>query len=610
MNNSNKIFKQLTPFSSMKPEKKIKKEIISVAKQQPELFYPVSSLESLGFKRYQCSKCEVFFWSSTPKQCCGEPECIGGYSFIKNSPAKHSLSFQEVYKKFSSMMKEKGYTPIPTFPCVARWRDDLDFTIASIVGFQPYVVKGEVEPVANPLTIPQYCLRFGDIDNVGYTGRHHTSFTMIGQHAFLPEKDFNQEKFFTDWIEWYIQGVGIPKEELTIHEDAWAGGGNCGASLEVFAGGLELGNQVYMSYDMTSATSFEELKPLSLKVLDMGMGQERFAWYSQGARNSYEASMPKVCTYLFEKTKLQPNWKLYEQFLPISGSLNIDEVDNIEEAWKNVAKQLGCSVEELKSQIDPLAHLYAIADHTRTLLYAIADGALPSNVKGGYNLRILLRRCLEFIEEHQWDLDLYEIMKVHAEELIEQYPHLLQALESSGSFDSSTPTIKQLLDLEKTKFYNHKEKISSTISQLLKKNKELSEKEFISLYVSKGISPFEIQKEFEKEGKTLSVPSNFYSLVSEFFEEQQSKDSPKHELLELVKSYPKTELLYYQEQDKYEGECTILDEITFKDKQYIILDKTLFYPLGGGASSDIGKIGDKEIVSVIKVGDVVLHQVK
>ena len=60
---------------------------------------------------------------------------------------------------------------------------------ASIYDFQPFVVSGEVEPPANPLVVPQFCLRFNDIDNVGITGAHYTGFVMIGQHAFVQPKE-------------------------------------------------------------------------------------------------------------------------------------------------------------------------------------------------------------------------------------------------------------------------------------------------------------------------------------------------------------------------------------------------------------------------------------
>ena len=595
----------------MNVSKKIKKQIIEKAAEQPELFFPIEALESFGLHRQQCSNCGVFFWASITSKVCGEPECCGGYSFINKTPAQVSMDFPQVYLKFADMLKKEGYTPIQRFPVVARWRDDLDFNIASIIGFQPYVVRGEVDPPANPLTIPQICLRFGDIDNIGYTGRHHTGFTMIGQHSFQKPENYDINSYFKVLFNWYLEGLKIPIEELRVHEDAWLGGGNCGASLEVFSGGLELGNQVYMTYDMTGAQDISELKELDLKVLDMGMGQERCCWFSKGSLNSYEACMPEVCKYLFDKTQLKPNWELYEKFLPHSGNLNIDEVEDIDTAWRELAEELSVNVDELKTEIEPLAGIYSIADHTRTLLYAIADGALPSNVKGGYNLRLILRRALDFIDKFDWDIDLYEVMKIHAKELKSLYGELEEELSSHTG--DGVPTIKKLIDLEVKKYYNHKEKIQHTISKIAKKGKELNNEELIKLYISEGITPSDLETTFREQGKNLQVPANFFTLVTEHFEEkkEESKNSQfDKKIKEHIKDLPATQLAYYEDTYKEKDNVEILKEFSVDGKNFIVLNKTLFYPTGGGQACDVGFIGNQEVINVFRVGSVVLHQVK
>jgi alanyl-tRNA synthetase len=587
----------------MKSEKLIKKQIIEVASKDPEKFYPVKTLQSFGLKRFTCSKCGVKFWSKIDRDICGDTNCVGGYSFIGNSPAKNSLEFDEVYFKFSKMLQEKGYTPIKRFPVVARWRDDLDFNIASIVGFQPYVVRGEVEPPANPLTIPQICLRFPDIDNVGYTGRHHTGFTMIGQHTFQPPKKYNQDDYFKVLFIWYLEGLEIPIEELTVHEDAWVGGGNCGPSLEVFSRGLELGNQVYMIYDMSDANSIEELKELKIKVLDMGMGQERCCWISKGSVNSYEANMPKVCEFLFEKTGVKKDLDLYNKFLPFSGMLNLDEVDDIEKVWEDISKKINVETFKLKEIIEPLAGIYSIADHTRTLLYALSDGALPSNVKGGYNLRLIFRRAMDFITKFKWNIDLYEVIKIHSKELNKLYPELSENLED----------IKNILEYEKIKYLEHKEKVSNKIQTIIKKNKEISINDFIKYYISDGIMPEEIQKEFKKQGKEIKIPNNFYTLVTEYFEVKKVSElkEKKNKLEEFLKDLSETKLVFYDDSFKYElDNVKILKEFEFEGEKYIILDKTIFYPTMGGQLCDIGEIGDKEVIEVLKIGNIIVHKIK
>lgn len=67
---------------------------------------------------------------------------------------------------------------------MARWRNDVDYVAAGIFCFQPYCVTGELDPPANPLFCPQFCVRFNDLDNIGLTGRHFSGFVMLGIQAF------------------------------------------------------------------------------------------------------------------------------------------------------------------------------------------------------------------------------------------------------------------------------------------------------------------------------------------------------------------------------------------------------------------------------------------
>lgn len=582
-------------------EKKIKKQIIKEASSNPEKYYPVNALKELGFKRFTCSKCGGKFWSTVDRDICGDPNCTGQYTFINNSPCKEALSFTGVWEKFREMFRKKGYEPIARFPVVARWRDDLDFNNASIVGFQPYVVNGDVNPVANPLTIPQICLRFPDIDNVGYTGRHATSFTMIGQHAFMSPDKYDQEKYFTEIFQWINEGMGIPKEEIQVIEDSWAGGGNCGPSLELFSRGLEIANQVYMLYDMTQASDVSELRELDLKVLDMGMGQERCAWICQGSPNQYEATMPQVCKFLYEKTGFKPNMDLYEKFIPYSGILNLDEADNIDEAWQEVADKINVDKDYLKSEIEPIAGIYSIADHTRTLLYALTDGALPSNVKGGYNLRLIFRRALNFIDKFNWNIDLYEVMKKHAEELKPQYPEFVEEVEG----------VNKIIQHEIEKYKEHSQKVKDRARKIASKGKELSTEDFIKLYISEGITPEDLKAEYRNLGKDIKVPSNFFTLVNEYFENKKKEEvKEKEELEEYVKGLPETQLVYYNESWKYEEEAELLKEFTANGRTYLVFDKTVFYPEGGGQAEDTGYVDGRKVKSVKKVNNVVLHEVE
>jgi alanyl-tRNA synthetase len=173
----------------------------------PDSYFATNVLKNEGFNRKKCIKCGTYYWTAVDAEFCGDPSCQGGFSFIDDTPAKNDLDYIGVWKKFSKMFNDLGYTPIKRYPVVARWRDDTDFVQASIYNFQPHVVSGAVKPPANPLVVPQFSLRFNDIDNVGITGSHYTGFVMIGQHAFMPPKEWNQEKYFADIHQWLSKGL-------------------------------------------------------------------------------------------------------------------------------------------------------------------------------------------------------------------------------------------------------------------------------------------------------------------------------------------------------------------------------------------------------------------
>jgi len=437
----------------MLSDKEVKSDFKIKASKDPDKYYATGVLKEEGFQRKQCKTCKILFWTTTDSNICGDPACSGGFRFINAAIAKEKLNYIDVWKKFSKFFEKLGYTSIPRYPVVARWRDDTDFVQASIYNFQPYVVSGEIKPPANPLVVPQFCLRFNDIDNVGITGAHYTGFIMIGQHAFVTPKEWDQPKYFKDLFSWFTKGLGIPKDELTLHEDAWAGGGNFGPCMEFFSRGLEIANQVYMLYEQTP----EGPKELSLKVLDMGMGYERNAWFTQGTATSYETSFPDVTKKLYKATGIKADKNLMKKFLPYSSYLNVDEVDDINKTWKFVADKVDLDVDELKEKILPLAALYSIAEHSRSLLVALNDGALPSNVGGGYNLRVILRRALSFIDQYDWRLELPAICEWHAKYLKPLFPELSENLND----------VQKILDVEKTKFLSTKQKTQQIISNLV-----------------------------------------------------------------------------------------------------------------------------------------------
>lgn len=571
----------------MLTDKEVKAEFKKKAQANPDSYYATSLLKSEGFSRKRCAKCNDIFWS-IESNTCNKVECTGGFTFIGNSPAKRRLSYVETWKKFAALFKKLGYTPIKRYPVVARWRDDTDFVQASIYDFQPYVVSGEVEPPANPLVVPQFCLRFNDIDNVGITGSHYTGFVMIGQHAFVQQDKWDQNKIFSDIYAWLRKGLGLSAEEITFHEDAWAGGGNFGPCMEFFSRGLELGNQVYMMYENTPA-GYKELK---IKVCDMGMGHERNAWFSQGTNTSYDAVFPQVMKKLFRSTGLKVDENVAKKFAYFGGLLNIDEVEDIEKTWKQVAKLTDIELSSLKNDIIPLSALYSVAEHSRSLLVAISDGALPSNVGGGYNLRAIFRRAVSFIDKYKWDISLAELSKLHARELKPMFPELSKNIEQ----------VQQILEVESEKYRATKEKSRQIISQIIKT--DISDSKLLELYDSHGIVPEMIKLEAEKLGKNVTVPENFYAQVSELHE-HVSRPLAKMQLP--LENIPETELLYYKNQNLEKFNATVLRII---DNKYVVLDKTIFYPRGGGQEPDHGLMNGCRVYDAEKVDGIVVHAVE
>ena len=290
---------------------------------------------------------------------------------------------------------------IKRYPIVARWRNDVDYVAAGIFCFQPYCVTGELDPPANPLICPQFCARFNDLDNIGLTGRHYSGFIMLGIQVFNKVDDW---KFFKEETvefnyRWLTETLGIDPDDITFVEDVWAGGGNLGPSIEYFVRGLEVGNMVFMQYKTFHDGSREEL---DVKVIDVGIGLERIAWLNNGSATSYSDTFKNAMEFFQNKTGVEMNQDVWNKFGPYSCTLNIDEVENIEDTWAELATKIDVPVEELKTSIQTVKEMFIVLDHTRTILITISDGSLPSNVGGGSNVRNILRRAFAIMKQRGW----------------------------------------------------------------------------------------------------------------------------------------------------------------------------------------------------------------
>jgi alanyl-tRNA synthetase len=333
-------------------------------------------------------------------------------------------------------------------------------------------------------------------------------------------------------------------------------------------------------------------RELKLKVLDMGLGQERIAWFSQATPNMYEAIFPFVLNKLRDITNIKLDHDLYNRFSQFSAYLNIDEVDNIDEAWDRVAKELEIEVLELKNKILPMTGLYSIADHSRSLLFAINDGKLPSNVGGGYNLRVIFRRAISFIDQFNWEIDMADVCKWHAKELIGIFPEVSEHLDE----------IREILDVEKEKYYATKKKAGKILERELKKG-GITANALIELYDSNGISPDMVKEAAKKHGVKVKIPDNFYNLVVEKHEKSEQIHATGKEIKFDLDGIPETKSLYYFDYTETSNNAKVLKIID----NMVILDQSVAYPTSGGQVHDIGKINGQEFNDAFKQGNFIIH---
>lgn len=582
--------------------------------------YSVQLFKEKGFIRKQCKECNQYFWTLDPKrETCGDSPC-DEYSFIGSSITNKEYSYNEMVKEFLNFFDKNGHTPIKRYPVSARrWRDDILLTIASIAVFQPWVTKGIVKPVANPLVIAQPCIRLNDIDNVGRTGRHMTCFTMGGHHAFNTEQDF---KYWTDrTVELcynFFTNLGIRGSSITFIESWWEGGGNAGPCYEVITHGVELATLVFMQYEKTEQGEYKEMP---LKIIDTGYGLERFVWASKGTPTVYEAVFGDIITKLMDNANININDidpKILAESATLAGLMDIENVGDLRILRQKVAEKLNLDVNELDSILSPIENIYAIADHTRCLAFMLGDGIVPSNVKDGYLARLLVRKTLRYIKNVGLSISLKDIVAMQLENLKEIYSELMDMKEY----------IMDVLEEEENKYIQTITKGKGAVERIAKSKDEITLDDLIELYDSKGLPPEvvkDIVEEINKKGskkdkksnKTIkiTVPDNFYTIVAERHEEKKedSKSEKGENTTEKstisinLDNLPETELLFYNNPYQKEVEAKIL-KIIGND---IILDKTVFYPEGGGQKYDIGLIGGKKVINVQKNNNgVVFHTVE
>ncbi len=546
-----------------------------------EEYYMTKLFEDEGFERRRCRICGKNFWSVAERDVCDDPSHTA-YSFFRESP-RH-IGYKEFWDLFSSFFIKNGHDAIKRYPVVSRWRQDLYFTIASIQDFQR-IENGAMafEYSSNPLIVPQICLRFNDIENVGVTGRHLTSFMMAGQHAFeWPKKGYWRDRTIELNYRFLTEVLKVKKESLVYMEDVWAMGdfSEFGPCLESFSNGLELVNSVFTQFESFNGKARE----LEGKVVDVGWGFERLMWFYTGFGSVYESVFERIIKRF---SNIEMENELFLKFAALSSELDVTE-GNFREKENALLRRLGISREQYERRLKPVHSFYAILDHVRTLLFATADGALPSNVGGGYNLRVILRRALSFIEEYALDIDLDEIAGEEAEELKPMYPELAEGL----------PTLSRIIDTERQRYSKSRENASRIIDSLFSEGREISKEELRTMYESHGITPEVIGSYARKKGVEIELPEALYEdiMKGDF---AANEEAPR---LEMVPgTLPETTKLYYGFATSSES------KVLYVHKNYVVLDKTPFYPEGGGQESDRGTINGHNVVDVQSSGNIIVH---
>lgn len=559
----------------------------------PESDYEVEIFRRQGFTRQTCMKCGEAFWSLGRHETCGEAPCQE-YDFIGASPFKKSLTYRAMREDFLSFLEQHGHTRVKRYPIVARWRDDVFFTQASVYPFQPWVISGAASPPANPLTLSQPCVRFTDIDNVGKTGQHFTMFEMMAHHAFNFPGHFIYFKDRTVELchAFLTERLGVDPALPRYKESWWKGGGNSGPCFEVVFGGAEAATLVFMQNRETNG----HVIPMDTQVVDTGYGLERLTWISQGATSAYEAVFGESLEYLKRATgakRVDP--RILQEYSKVAGMLKVENLADIREIRQRTADRVGLPVDELVAEVAPLEALYTICDHARALIFLLGDGVVPSNSRAGYFARLLIRRGLRALKDLNITYTLADTIGFMIDRMREDYPE----------FFLNKGDILKLLKVEESRYRETLDKGRAIVGRLEEdltaKGESFGLDTLIELYDSHGLNP-DVVREFTT--MPIAIPDDFYAQVAARHEQpaQETGQGP----IQVPENLPGTKVRVYENRKKRTFQAKVLAI----EGAIVVLDQTYFYPEGGGQEADHGTIGGYEVYDVQKVGTNVLHFVR
>ena len=540
-----------------------------------------------------------------------------------NKPKEISI---EIRESFVNFFKKNSHTEVPSSPLIPEDDPSLLFTNSGMVQFKNFFT-GKKKPIDKNIVTIQKCIRAGgkhnDLENVGFTPRHHTFFEMLGNFSFGGY--FKENAILMAW-EYLTKELCIDKKKLFItifndddesevlwkkisgfdrnkiikinsNDNFWSMGeeGPCGPCSEIFFdngekynGGLpgsaeqdgeryvEIWNLVFMEYERTQG----KLKKLRTKCVDTGMGLERITALISETADNYDTDLFQ---FLFKK---------------------IEEKCN------------------LKRKSNNLVSFKIIADHLKSICMLMSEGILPSNEGRGYVLRRLIRRSLMQVNKiHSNGAFLNDLVKT----TVDKYSKFYFELNERISF------IEKNLKIEEEKFM---ETIDIGLSLLNKEIKNLESNEFspeiaFKLYDTYGF-PIDVTRNILTEKKIKLDVKKYEEIVLQNKSKQkntwvgsQGKSEDKV-FLDLIKKSKETTFLGYE---KTESESKLLyilhkskivSHVEKEEKDIILIfDKTPFYAEGGGQVGDTGNLYTSEKKLVGKItdtkkldGNIFLHYLK
>ncbi len=595
-----------------------------------------------GFVRKVCRVTDLWFWTrDTSRETSGDTTedeyTFIGAPIIQGYPQRGKALKDAMRETFLNYFEEHSHTRVEPYPVIARWRDDIHLTIASIADFQPHVTSGIAPPPANPLTISQPCIRLTDVAAVGRSGRHLTTFEMMAHHCFNRPDDGDVKYWMEECIRFcddlFVNRLGIDPNEITYVENPWSGGGNAGPAVEVIVGGLELATLVFMNLEERDDGDVEikgiRYGEMPLQIIDTGYGLERFCWAAAGTPTIYEAIYPETVAWLQQESDFQSSLSqlgdidmdsLLSELSRLAGILNIDVGTDVESLYNRLSERLedrgfSISVEQLKTVTEPLASIYAIPDHMHALCNMLGDTLIPSNAKAGYLARMLARRVCRMKDDLGLSMSLSDLGAHHMD----------VNLDMSG-FNQSREGILTILQLEEARYHEMLRKgeaaVNTALAKLAKDASNAPDEILFRLAEERGLQPDMVASIANRLGwENLGIRVGFAADMAERNAQQTKAAAKAKGKQKLVAGdWPSTIRRYYDDTSQTQFEATVLhcaeiessalnlsSEVQGTPTHAIILDHTLFYPEGGGQLGDSGMLGGATVFDTHIDGDVILH---